>query len=235
VTALTPRPRTYSTLWGITRARLERLGVADAPLDPDFSTRGGRMQLTAARWRVGGGPVPIAECRIVRILGAAADIFNVMIFPTDPNRLPVFAAELLAFGGRPRLTFLDLQTPGLMPALRDPVADATRQVSDRFPDVPRDREPPGWAVAYSPGGYLFTRTDAPEHAPTLAAAFEAYLTAWSDLAADRRTEVRPNTAGTTALSRYKTEHVAHSPGKLFLGKVFGGGWSDRFLSEFLYG
>lgn len=232
MTATLEPSRPFAALWDATRARLEPLGLTDAPPDPGLAARGGRMRLTAARWLVGPAERPVADCRIVRILGAAAEIVNAMIFPTDPARLPVFASELLAFGGRPRLTFLDLQTPGLAADLRPLVAERTRAVSERFADLPRDPEPPGWAVAHSPGGHLFTRTDDPEHAPALGEAFAAYLGAWADLAAEA--VVAPDACRLAALSEYKREHVAHSPGKVFLGKVFGDEWTERFLNEFLY-
>lgn len=227
-------PRPFADLWDLTRRRLSPLGLTESPPDPEFAGRGGRMQLVAARWRIGPAAGSVAECRIVRILGAAAEIVNTMIFPADPARLPVFAAELLAFGGRPRLTFLDLQGPGLSAAVRGAVAARTRAVSARFAAVPRDENPPGWAVAYSPGGYLFTRTDDPGHAGTLAGAYAEYLDVWADLAAAVGLDGL-DPAAAAELATYKREHVAHSPGRAFLGKVFGGEWTDRFLTEFLYG
>jgi hypothetical protein len=226
--------RPFAALWDATRCRLAPLGLTDAPPAPEFAERGGRMRLTAARWLVGPAARPVAECRIVRILGAAAEIVNAMIFPADPGGLPVFAAELLAFGGRPRLTFLDLQAPGLAADVRRAVAERTRAVSERFADLPRDPEPPGWAVAYSPGGYLFTRTDNPAHAPALGEAFAAYLDVWADLAVDAAAGPAAG-GGRAALEEYKRDHVAHSPGRAFLGKVFGDEWTERFLNEFLYG
>jgi hypothetical protein len=233
VSALHEPARPFAALWALTRARLAPLGLTDGPLDPEFAARSGRMRLTAARWMVGPTDRPTAECRIVRILGAAAEIVNAMIFPAIPARLPVFAAELLAFGGRPRLTFLDLQAPGLEPGVRADVAAATRAASADFAGMPRDPKPPGWAVAHSPGGYLFTRTDDPAHAPALGAAYRTYLDVWIDLAG--RVADAGGAGGADALAAYKREHVAHSPGKAFLGKVFGDDWTDRFLNQFLYG
>ncbi|MBY0457288.1 MAG: hypothetical protein K2V38_08130, partial [Gemmataceae bacterium] len=219
MTAAPEQTRPFAALWGATADALAPLGLTDRPPDPEFRARHTRMTLTAARWLVGPADRPVAECRIVRILGAAAEIVNAMIFPTDPAGLPVFASELLAFGGRPRLTFLDLQNPGLASALRGAIAERTRAISAAFPEVPRDPDPPGWAVAYSPGGYLFTRTDDLGHTPALCEAFRAYLGAWTELARDAAPAATP--AGRDALAEYKRDHVAHSPGRAFLGKVFG--------------
>ena len=235
-TAAAARP--FRAAWRATRRLLEPLGLARWPLAADLATSpdgvGGRVRLRACRWRVGPAERPVAECRAVHIAGPACDIVNVLIFPRDPGRVPVFTAELLAFGGRGRLVFLDLQIPGLSDAPRAGVAAATAALATRY-RLPRDPAPPAWAAESSTGGHLFARAapDAPLSAAESVRAFAGYLAAWADAAA--RAEAGPRQASSLrALAAYKIDHMAHSPGQPFLAAKFGAAWTARFLTEFLH-
>ncbi len=231
-------PRPFAGAWRATRRLLAPLGLARWPLAADLAASpagvGGRVGLRACRWRVGPAGRPLAECRAVHIAGPACDIVNVLIFPRDPGRVPVFAAELLAFGGRGRLVFLDLQIPGLLAAPRAEVAAATANLATRY-RLPRDPAPPAWAAESSTGGHLFARAapEVPLSAAESVRAFAGYLAAWVE--AVRRTELGPRRpASLRALAAYKRDHMAHSPGQPFLAAKFGAAWTVRFLTEFLH-
>jgi hypothetical protein len=234
MTAAPPSDRAFAGLWESTRATLGRLGLRERAVPAEFADADhGRTRLAAACWAIGSPEAPVAECRIVRILGAASDIVNTMIFPHRPDRLPVFAAELLAFGGVPRLAFLDLQAPGLAAERAAKVGVVARVARAGFSELSSDVDAPAWAVAFSPGGFLFARPNRPDAGPQLVRAYNAYLAAWLALA-DRPATGAPEAGAAQELRRYQREHITHSPGRAFLGKLFGEVWAERFLNDFLY-
>jgi hypothetical protein len=233
-----PVARPFEALWDETAERLQSLGLCERELPPNLASAvggGGRTRLRAAAWAVGPTGRPLAECRIVRIVGASSEVVNTMIFPTRPEALPVYAAELLVFGGRPRLAFVDLQAPGMPGQERRRLAELTRPLAARFAHLRCEREAPDWAVEASPGGYVYTRPEDGDCASDLLTVYRSYLDLWATLATGLTEDGGPPDEGTAAaLADYKRRHVAHSPGTAFLGKVFGPGWAVRFLDEFLY-
>lgn len=235
---LHPPPTVLGPLWEDTRRRLAPLGVVDLPIPADLAASSGlsgKMSLRAACWGIGPR---LAECRIVRIEGPNAEIVNTMIFPDRPEALPVFAAELLVFGGVPRLAFVDLQVPGLADRRRDDVAVRTRRLAVDFAHLPCDQTAPDWAVHWSAGGYVFTRPNDTAFAEDLLLLYGRYLDLWVDLAAGAcggPGETRcADPAAVAELQHYKRSHVEHSPGTAFLTKLFGAEWTGRFLNGFLY-
>jgi hypothetical protein len=253
---LHPPPTLLDPLWEDTRRRLAPLGVADRPIASDLAESSGltgKLSLRAACWGIGNGEFHngecrsgefhngerrIGECRIVRIEGPNAEIVNTMIFPDRPESLPVFAAELLVFGGVPRLAFVDLQVPGMAGGRRDEVAARTRGQAVGFAHLPCDQTAPDWAVHWSTGGYVFTRPNDTAFAGDLLLLYGRYLDLWVDLAADAcgrsGGDGRPDPAAAAELEHYKRSHVRHSPGTAFLTKLFGAEWTGRFLNGFLY-
>lgn len=217
-----------AAVWPRTRHALTPLGVRDLPLPDDLASAlgGGRLRLDAGRWQVGDN----AECRIVRIEGASSTIVNTLIFPTHSERLPVFVAELLVTGGVPRLAFLDLQAVGLTADRVGQLASHTAALADLFAFLP-SAEAPAWATKYSTGGYVFTRTNDPNHADALADLYAAYLDLWVECAAEVSDG---DDAPTACLDDFKREHLRHWPGTDYLNKLFGTAWTARFLHEFLY-
>lgn len=232
--AVTPRP--FAGAWRATRRLLGPLGLARWPLAADLAGAGagGRVRLRACRWRVGPPGRVLAEARAVHITGPACDIVNLLIFPRDPGRVPVFAGELLAFGGRGRLLFVDLQVPGLSASGRAEVAAVTAGLPTGY-RLPRDPAPPAWATESSAGGFLFARANplVPLSAAEAVRAYADYLAAWVEVA--RRADGGPRRRDSLdALAAYKRDHMAHSPGQPFLAAKFGADWAARFLTEFLH-
>lgn len=231
-------PRLLDGLRDETLVQLKPLGVIMRPVPNDLAHAEGAAhnRLVAESHIVGAASDPLGECRIVRISGRNSEIVNTMLFPRRPARLPVFAAELLVFGGVPRLAFIDLQTPGLSPERRAAVAELTRRPAAWFAGLPRDEAPPDWAVKDSAGGYVFTRPGHVRHAEALVEAYRAYLGLWTKLAQSDAvlSPPPPDAAADEALARYKRNHVEHSPGTTYLERIFGGDWTRRFLNRFLY-
>lgn len=225
--------RLMSALWPATWKVLARLGVREGELPAELASAtgsGGRIRLQAARWQVERH----GECRMVAIHGTNMEVLNTMLFPTYPGRLPLFAAELLVIGGQPRLAFVDLQTPGMVVEPRRHIVDVTRTIVRRLAALPVSRLPPTWAMASSSGYPFFVEHLDPNHFPMIQEAYLRYLEAWLETAMQQSTDDAIDPAACEALQEYKRHHVAHSPGRGFLEKLFTPAWTERFLTQFLY-
>jgi len=217
----------------LTHRRLASPGAVEVAIPPELRRardRTGLRTLEAAAWRV--GEPAFAECRTVSILGPGTEVLNTMIFPTAPDGPPVFAAELLVFGGLPRLAFIDLQTPGAGAAMRRRAFEESLAARSRVA-LPNCEEPaPEWAVHWSAGAPLHSRPESVEAVGEMVRAYDVYLDAWLALIDGGDRSAEPDAA--EQLARYKRSHVAHSPGTQFLSRLFGPDWTRRFLNEFLY-
>jgi hypothetical protein len=231
VTALLTDPSGLDRLALDTLRALAPLGLAALELPPDLVSAvgsGGRPQLQANAWAVGGR----AECRLVLIRGQSTAILNTMIFPARPESLPVFVAEVLVTGGALRVAFVDLQTPGLAPGRRQPVADSLGRLAGRFSRLRCAEPPPAWATEFSTGAYGWVKSPGRECTAEVYAMYCDYLSYWSQLAAEPSSGDDAGPAG--ELAEFKKHHVEQAPVAGFLGKVFGAAWAGRFLHEFLY-
>jgi hypothetical protein len=241
ITELARSPdRPLAQLANLTRRRLLTLALTEQPLAPSFAhaQSGKKTELFAQRWRIGDGQAPLAELRFVRILGSASEIVNTMIFPARPDLTPVFAAEILLFGGQPRLALIDVQTPGLRPDIADRLRRRLAQLRATWPPSPDAAIAPEWATEHSTGLYLFERPQARAATQRLIQAYDQYLRTWREFAEAALLEEDPTKpapdAAQFALRDYKDHHLAHTPGKDFLNKVFGFEWTESFLNHFLY-
>ena len=216
-----------------TSRSLQALGAQEAALPPDLvqaTGGGGRIQLRAERWQL--GRPACGECRLVRIEGATSEIVNVLVFPSNPRTTPTFVAEGLVFGGRLRLAFVDVQTPGMDAAPAALVGRRTAALAGRLDGQrPGAPELPAWAVDHSPGHYFAARDDDGASAAVLETAYREYLDLWVELAG---AAAAPDDADAAALTAFKRSHLAHWPGTDYLAKLFGADWSRRFIHEFLY-
>lgn len=228
----------YATLWDRTRECLSSLTLRELPIVGPWTNMdgiGGMARLTAGRWLLGQPKTPLAECRIARITGPFADGLLAFIFPADTERLPTFMAELLAADQRPQLAWLDLRSPGLDPNTREQVTEQTAVLSIRHaPFLPRHEPPPTWAIDFSPGGFLYTRSERRDIYPRLMQAYDDYLNAWIDFAFS---ELEPGAAADDEcpeLAAFKHGAIANAGCRDYLCKWFGEDRATRFLRDFLF-
>jgi hypothetical protein len=188
---------------------------------------------------------PRLVLRSTHIAGPAAEIFNVMGFPEEPDKAPIYAAELIFFGKAPRVAAVDLQ-PVWGASPEAPPLDAKLDaclapLAERFADLPRSDGMPGWCAAYFTARAVYSRPDDPGSTPRLVEAcgafFQAFLNDW--IAADAAPpppEAAPGSRARcrAALAEYKRHHREHLPGQPYLGKVFGEDWTRDFLESFMY-
>jgi hypothetical protein len=198
-----------------------------------------KFTLWAHQWRIEAHDEHLATCRMVMIQGAQNEIINTWIFPTSPATRPVFAAELIALSGAPRLTFIDIQTPGMLAGC-DLVQAATQRLRADFQTIASDDTPPEWAIADSPGGYVFSRNLNADAFETIQACYRAFVECYLREFVDRVAHVsggeHPDRelSSLSQLDAYQQHHLSSSPGSVFLGKLFGAAWTDRFLQQFLF-
>lgn len=225
----------------------QRCGASDAEpmmessgqaMDHVVTSSNGKFHLWAKQVRIHHAHEHTMTCRMVLIQGQKNEILNTWIFPTAPERCPVFAAELIAMAGMPRLTFIDIQNPAMIAGVRV-AGDLSNQLRSRHAGLVCDELPPSWAIDATLGGYIFSRSLDASAFPSIDACYEDYLGCYlrsfmphgSSVELD---ESATRSAAEGALHRYRLHHMQHSPGTVFLGKLFGDDWTNDFLLNFLF-
>jgi hypothetical protein len=240
-----PADSPYHRLANQTRARIEHFplrGLDVAPISSRdefqrFESKNGRFVVRSRAWCLTRDGRPRCDVRMVFIAGSKNNIINTWVFPYDPSRDPVFAAELIAMGGQPRLTFMDIQVPVMPVASHRTVAAAAAGVRSRYGDLRIAEQPPGWAVEATSGQYLFTRQLPASWFGRICHAYLELLECYLDLISSAPSNPQPPHTDPEALAtlhEYQVHHMHNSPGEVFLGKVFGKDWTAAFLNEFLF-
>ena len=173
--------RPFKTLWPDTEKFLEARGAVEIPVQKDFADyfgAKGLIRIQSREWELYAGERLIANCRLVHIHGAATDIINTMCFSTIPHLLPSFTAELLTFGQSPKLVFIDLQVPGATSERTAHTAEVLFPLQSKYSDLPCPGDPPDWAIAYSAGGYVFSRPEDQKYGLALCELYGDYLSTW---------------------------------------------------------
>lgn len=190
-------------------------------------------RLSASHWSLRHLGVEVADCRFVRIAGPKIDVVNAMFYPCFPTQSPIFAAEIISFGGRARIAFIDLQLPTATAQ-----SDSTVQRLTRLRDQASGLTTPApeWATCHSSGAYYYHRGDGSRDLhDTLQTIYFGYLAEWIRSLQEQSTKnAVPQREALENLNLYKEHHVAHTPGSQFLGNVFGQSWTEDFLMNFLY-
>lgn len=202
-----------------------------------FRSKNDRFTVRAKAWILSHARRECCEVRMVLIEGSANTIINTWAFPFAPNVQPVYAAELIAMAGQPRLTFMDIQVPSMAPAEASRVRLATHSIRREFEDIHCTEEPPAWAIDATAGNYLFGRGAAKDAFPRIQRCYLELWDAYRDLLASTSSHESGSDQVTSAqqgLAAYQLHHMQHSPGQVFLGKVFGQAWTDDFLTNFLF-
>ncbi len=246
----------YVNLADYTRARFNdsthpRLEIRSQQVPEPYSRRlggNGRFELTAESWQLHAAGMHLATARMVVIKGAKTEILNTWIFPNYPDSTPIFAAELIAVGGAPRLAFIDIQ------AIRDqpPIlaeregdtqfmnlaqtrgADLSATLRSKFSRFNSPETPPAWAVDASVGNYFFLRGGSTADFNLIQSCYRAYFETYC---ASNLLPIMIHLSREDALDRllnYQRHHMRHSPGTRFLGNLFGVDWTTEFLTDFLY-
>jgi hypothetical protein len=228
----------------LARWTVENTGAIDPRIKPSFklhcikSSCNGKFKLWAYQWRLCLLGEHVGTCRMVLIQGSTNEIINTWVFPAVPSHDPVFAAELIAMAGAPRLTFIDIQTPAIQNECH-PIRSQTMALRNQFAAILSDEIPPEWAIADSQGGYVFSRQLTVDAFETIQQCYKSYLIAYLDTLlgdnANRKMRcVNEDQHSLDRLHAYQIHHRESSPGNVFLSKLFGVDWTKDFLEKFLF-
>ncbi len=237
----------FHTLKLQTQSRLEQIRANRVPTPVTISekeSKNGKFNLSAEAWSIVYDdayalPHSIATLRMVYIRGQKNEIINTWIFPKRSDVLPVFAAELISVGGVTRVAFVDIQTPVMTGDTRDEVTHLTAPLASRFTCLPCDEKAPEWATSASPGNFTYSRQADANWTSTIQECYRSYLDIYLEAYATGTTaknsaRLPEDRRVTDELQAYQKHHMESSPGKKFLGNLFGVEWTDSFLTDFLF-
>jgi len=240
-------PFPFQTLKQQTQNRLLQVQAKRIPTVETVSekeSKNGKFTLSAEAWSfvskdAVGSANPIATLRMVYIRGQKTEIINTWIFSKRPDVLPVYAAELIAVGGVTRVAFVDIQTPVMTSDAVDDVTHLTSALASRFACLPCNEEAPEWATSASPGNFTYSRQADATWTITIQECYLAYLDAYlkayaTGATAKQAARLSEDCRVTEELLAYQKHHMESSPGKKFLGNLFGVEWTDSFLTDFLF-
>ncbi len=111
-----------------------------------------------------------------------------------------------------------------------------KAVASNFTSLPCDEAAPNWATDASLGHYTYARHVGAEQLPCIRACYMDYLDLFLSHTRVVGRKETPESIGTArdTLHAYQLHHMQHSPGKKFLGNLFGNEWTERFMLEFLF-
>ena len=240
-------PFPFQTLKQQTQNRLEQIQANRIPSANAFSekeSKNGKFTLSAEAWSFvstdsNGLTHSIATLRMVYIRGQKTEIINTWIFPKRPDLLPVYAAELISVGGVTRVAFVDIQTPVMTGDNVEEVTHLTSPLASRFACLPCNEEAPEWATSASPGNFTYSRQADANWTSTIQECYLAYLDAYlkayaTGTTAKQAARLLEDCRVNEELQAYQKHHMESSPGKKFLGNLFGVEWTDSFLTDFLF-
>ncbi len=216
----------------ITRATLDLLSPfrpAELPVDPDFATRRGEriaMELRFQRFDVEG----VGELRWTTLTSARADIVALMLFPNEPQALPIFASEFVVIAGRCKAAVVDFQSVATNAERRRLHSEPLRAIAPAYAAW-RATELPAWcADHFTPHAIAALAVDM-DDIGALFQGYHRYLATYTRLAH----ATGPHPARDTAeLRHYKHHHITHTPGRPMMSAALGAQWTERFLVEGMY-
>lgn len=228
----------YSAIASATQRRMSAMQATPQLVAPAYATRpssNGKFQLVADAWCISVAGNKLAELRFVKIDGAKSNIINAWIFPSQPNQHPVFAAELIGVNDVTRVAFIDIQTPALNSKTTATVESLTRPIAQRYASLPCDEPAPDWAICESTGNYTYSRGASGSNLKRVSDCYFNYLDCYLNECL-KPAAVNSLVSKTSAqqLHDYQMHHMEHSPGKKFLGNLFGHDWTHQFMTEFLF-
>lgn len=158
-----------------------------------------------------------------------------MIYPGQPELVPVFAVELIVFGQLPRVAVIDLQPAAGLDngPLRAEVDQHLQTVWMRYQGrLSHGGELPSWAEQHFTRYCIYARPQTLQQLPHVILAFRAYFRVWRDHFLVREDGLVGENL--SALTQYQSHHVENTPGRKFLHTSFGLDWTESYLRNFMY-
>ncbi|WP_017326202.1 15,16-dihydrobiliverdin:ferredoxin oxidoreductase [Synechococcus sp. PCC 7336] len=169
--------------------------------------------------------------------GAAAQVFNSVIYPNHQYDIPLLGVDFLSFGKSKILVVLDCQ-----PLFRDKAylhryIEPLRSLKEKYSDLAQDLEMKFYdANQYFSKYLLFAKTDADTVATQVFDAFKDYLEFyWQMLErAEPLTDPSDIQRIVKAQKGYDQYSAERDPAHGLFSSYFGSEWANRFLYEFLF-
>ena len=222
----------FSRLLEWTGAQLRALDFAEVEVPEEFARRSGKAELSLQS-RCWYHPLG-TEAKCAYLFGPRAEVLNLMIYPRNALRVPIFAVEMILFGQQPRVAVVDLQ-PAAGLAHDESWSEQIATALDELPHAVRAALPPGgelpeWAVSHFSRSCIYSRpTDMRQLAPVYSG-YRSFFRIWA-----RRFFLHEGPlSGEQHLAHYQAHHVASTPGRKFLHTSFGVPWTESFLADFMY-
>ncbi|MCC5876752.1 MAG: hypothetical protein JJU11_11085 [Candidatus Sumerlaeia bacterium] len=208
---------------------LENVGFI-SPYDSEVITRAGKG---GAELQYHGEYLhKVGDVRSTYITSPRAEIFNLMVFPENLEHLPVFAAEIVLFNGKVRVGVIDLQPVCNTIWRRHVISRRVMAHHSRFNTLPSGGPLPEWAVSHFSPGAIHTSDTNGETIPRLLRAYYDYLHLFRKMA--QTYPPLPNRYSEQMLREYKAHHIKHSPGTVYLSRIFGEDWTRDFMRLKMY-
>lgn len=188
----------------------------------------GLLRLTSGGWYCQHQ----SEWRYTRVSAPKIEVVTHFLYPAPNSWLPLYAMEIVVFGGRPVVAVFD--------AVAMHQGSRGKQIADellanahlRFPELVNADDAPAWYQDCRSGDDFFLRP-AMHDMPRVIDLHEWLWSAWFNaLRAHERAPVDENSAQRVA--NYKRHHREHSPGLPLMQKNFGAHWTERFLAAHFF-
>ncbi len=169
--------------------------------------------------------------------GAAAQVFNSVIYPAHCYDIPLLGIDLLSFGKKTIIVVLDFQ-----PLFRDAeyhrkYIEPMKAVRDRYNDLAQNLEMKFYdANQYFSKYLLFAKTDAETVKNRLMPAYQEYLDLYWQML--EQAEPLTDTADIDRIVKAQKDYDQYSaerdPASGLFSSYFRHEWAERFLYEFLF-
>jgi hypothetical protein len=204
----------------------------ELPVEPEWAVRPALRGPSVLRSRqaVVRRDLRSAAVRAVSLRGGHVEIFNLLVFPHEPQTAPLLVAEVFLLRGQVKVVFFDLPYVGTDEQTH---AHVTRELQTWGHGNALPHEAPPWATRYSTGHYVYDR-DLGDDAPVrIEATLSQTITSWLNL--NERPPAPRTPCGThERVQRFKREHIEEAPNLGFLAALFGADWAPRYMQDFLY-
>lgn len=157
--------------------------------------------------------------------------FNLIIFPNNDQKLPLFAAEFLFFAYKPYLTIVDIQTLWKDKEKTKIINKNLGLLKHKYKHLPSGGKVSAWAEEYFSENTIYTRPNL-EHLTDIINAYKDYLHFYIDIL--RNVDLRDLEQTYKSSNKYKKHHADSYPGIEYLKKVFGEKWVSEYFNDFMY-
>lgn len=173
-----------------------------------------------------------ASARCAIIGGSKVEIMNLMIFPKQSSKAPIFASEIIHFGSKVHVAVIDHQTPDGAGLLWPQIGELLKPYHTLHASkLSSGGELPEWARHHFTPWCIYTRPTKASETTEVCSAFCTYLDLWLKQWLPQLDSLDENLS---LMNDYLHHHVVNTPGRIFLSKAFGADWTERYLNEFMY-